>query len=185
MAEDELNKRSLLRQALAGGLNSWQRPEAFDLGARMREQDRMRERGDQTRNRGIRNNNWLNIRYNPANNWVGQTGEDAAGFVVFRTPEHSIRAADIILKNYKKKHGIDTVYDAISRFSPPKDNNPTSSYARHVASAIGVNPFEEINLGDPNVRESLIKSMLSFETPQAESLYTRALMDQARSLGNR
>ncbi len=35
--------------------------------------------------RGIRNNNPLNIKWNAANNWNGQTGSDSGGFCIFNT----------------------------------------------------------------------------------------------------
>ena len=70
-------------------------------------------------NLGVRNNNWLNIRYNPANDWVGQTGGDDNNYAKFDDPVSGLRAADIVLKNYGSKHGIDNLNDAIYRFAPP------------------------------------------------------------------
>ena len=37
-------------------------------------------------NLGVRNNNWLNIRYNPSNDWVGQTGGDGNNYAKFDDP---------------------------------------------------------------------------------------------------
>ncbi len=41
---------------------------------------------------GIANNNPTNLRPLPSGQWIGQTGVKA-GFCVFDTPEHGIRAA--------------------------------------------------------------------------------------------
>ena len=131
-------------------------------------------------NLGIRNNNWLNIRHNDANDWVGQTGSDDSGFAQFDDPVSGLRAADKVLTNYGEKHGISTVADAINRFAPPADDNPTEAYAEFVSDKLGVGPDEEIDLSNPAVREQMISAMVRFETPQASDLYSPQLMDEAR-----
>ena len=60
-------------------------------------------------NLGVRNNNWLNIRYNPNNDWVGQTGGDKNNYAQFEDPIYGLRAADRVLENYGKKHGINNL----------------------------------------------------------------------------
>ena len=82
--------------------------------------------------KGDQNNNWLNIRYNPANNWLGQTGASEDGFVQFKTPLYSLRASDRILKNYKTKHGINTLQGIVPRWAPASDDNPTENYVNFV-----------------------------------------------------
>ena len=131
-------------------------------------------------NLGVRNNNWLNIRHNPANDWVGQTGGDANNYAKFDDPVNGLRAADIVLKNYGAKHGIDNLNDAISRFAPPEDNNPTSGYAQFVADKMGISPDDKIDLEDPATREKMIAAMVQFETPDATSMYSPNLLAQAR-----
>jgi hypothetical protein len=131
-------------------------------------------------NLGVRNNNWLNIRYNPANDWVGQTGGDDNNYAKFDDPVSGLRAADIVLKNYGSKHGIDNLNDAIYRFAPPEDNNPTPAYAKFVADKMGINPDDKIDLADPDTREKMIAAMVQFETPDAASMYSPTLLTQAR-----
>ena len=133
-------------------------------------------------NLGVRNNNWLNIRYNPSNDWVGQTGGDANNYAIFDDPVSGLRAADIVLKNYGAKHGIDNLNEAIYRFAPPEDNNPTPVYAKFVADKMGINPDDKIDLADPNIREKMIAAMVQFESPDATSLYSPTLMAQARGV---
>ena len=133
-------------------------------------------------NLGVRNNNWLNIRYNPENDWVGQTGGDANGYTQFTAPVYGLRAADRVLQNYGEKHGIETLNQAIFRFAPPSDNNPTSGYTRFVADQLGISPNDKINLSDPNTRGKMIEAMVKFETPDAVGLYNPSLLEEARSI---
>ena len=133
-------------------------------------------------NLGVRNNNWLNIRYNPANDWVGQTGGDGNNYAQFDDPVNGLRAADIVLRNYGAKHGIDNLNDAIFRFAPPADNNPTSAYAKFVADKMGISPADKIDLADPATREKMIAAMVRFETPDAADMYSPALLDTARGV---
>ena len=95
-------------------------------------------------------------------------------------PVSGLRAADIVLKNYGAKHGIDNLNEAIYRFAPPEDNNPTPVYAKFVADKMGINPDDKIDLADPNIREKMIAAMVQFESPDATSLYSPTLMAQAR-----
>ena len=131
--------------------------------------------------RGIRNNNWLNVKYNENNQWLGQFGQDGE-FIQFQTPLHGLRAADRILENYGVTHGIDSIEGVINRFAPPSDNNPTEVYVNKVSQLTGFGSQAPIDLGDPDVRESLISAMVQVETPDATEKYSKDLMRQARSL---
>ena len=132
--------------------------------------------------KGYVNNNWLNVRYNPNNNWLGQTGDDGENYAQFETPEYGLRAADIVLKNYGQRHGIKTIESAINRFAPPSDNNPTDNYINFVAQKTGFARDAQIDLQDPGVRESLLAAMIQFETPDAYKDYSSNLLQQARIL---
>lgn len=101
--------------------------------------------------RGIRNNNWLNIKYNQANAWNGQTGKDDKGFSVFSDPVYSIRAGFKLLKNYRSK-GIKTLEQMISRFAPATENK-TANYISFVASKAGIDPTK------PMTDEDILKAM--------------------------
>ena len=131
---------------------------------------------------GIRNNNWLNVRYSPNNNWLGQTGSDSSDYAQFENPVYGIRAADKVLENYKNIHGINTVADAISRYAPPSDDNPTDNYINYVSNKIGVAPDDSIDLSNPNTRASLMQAMVGFETPDAFSQFTPELLAEARGI---
>ena len=131
---------------------------------------------------GIRNNNWLNVRYNPNNPWVGQTGGDDSNYAEFENPVYGIRAADKVLANYQKIHGIDNVADTINRYAPPSDNNPTQGYVNYVSDKMGVKPNEHIDLSDPDVRARMMRAMVGFETPDAASQFSDELLAEARSI---
>lgn len=131
---------------------------------------------------GYRNNNWLNVRYNDANKWLGQVGPDANNYAQFESPLHGLRAADRVLENYGVKHGLDTIQDVVNRFAPPDDNNPTENYINFVSRKTGIAADSKIDLQDPGIRESLIAAMIQFETPDAFKEYSSDLLQQARTL---
>ena len=73
--------------------------------------------------RGIKNNNPGNIRHGA--NWQGlnPNGRDIdPAFCVFNTPVAGIRALAKVLVNYKKIHGLKTVWEFISRYAPSNEN---------------------------------------------------------------
>ena len=76
----------------------------------------------------IARNNIFNIRANGAK-WVGQTGANK-GFAEFDTQEHAIRAWLVLMRTYRRKHGLTTIRDIINRFAPPTENN-TEKYVRY------------------------------------------------------
>ena len=113
---------------------------------------------------GVRLNNPLNIRHNAANNWDGQIGSDG-GFSQFESVGHGYRAADKLLDNYGKLHGISTLAGAIDRWAPPNEND-TAKYIEDVASWTGLDPNAQLDLNDPTVRRSLLSAMTRKETGQ-------------------
>lgn len=75
------------------------------------------------------NNNPLNIRFNPTNNWQGQLTENK-GFCVFKNKAYGFRAGYRILCTYIR-NGIDTLESIIERWAPPSENN-TEKYIQFV-----------------------------------------------------
>ncbi|MEB1611440.1 structural protein P5 [Xanthomonas arboricola] len=102
--------------------------------------------------RGVRNNNPGNI----DRTGVAWQGEDRiaaarareARFAVFDTPEYGFRALVKTLLTYQRKHGLRTVRDIINRWAPPVEND-SGAYARQVATALGVDVDQRINLEAP------------------------------------
>ena len=121
--------------------------------------------------RGIRNNNPGNIEYSPNTNWLGLDSKNPSDgrFCRFKSPEYGIRALTRILKNYTKRDGtagigltgIDTVYEIIHRWAPPSENN-TDAYVKSVASALGVDAKQHIELTE-DVLLRLVKAIILHE----------------------
>lgn len=95
--------------------------------------------------RGIRNNNPLNIRYNPRNNWVGQTGSDGQ-FCKFSAPKYGIRAAVKILQRYAGNDGKTSVFEIINKWAPRADGNNTEKYIEAVCNSMNIKPTDTINV---------------------------------------
>lgn len=103
--------------------------------------------------RGIRNNNPLNIRYNPRNNWVGQTGNDGQ-FCKFSAPKYGIRAAVRVLKKYAGTDGKTTVFEIINKWAPRADGNNTEKYIEAVCNAMAIKPTDTI---DVHQRDTVVR----------------------------
>ena len=115
---------------------------------------------------GVRNNNPLNVRDSDANEWLGQVGA-YEGYATYENDLYGLRAADIVLAKYKTKHNINTIEGTISRWAPTSEN-PTASYIKAVSKRLGMEPNQEIDLGNPEFREQLILAMQKTETPDAK-----------------
>lgn len=125
--------------------------------------------------RGIRNKNYLNIKWSAANDWLGQTGKDDRGFSVFSDPKYSIRAGFKILRSYAKR-GVVTLRDVISTFAPPQDNNDTENYIRFVSKKTGLAPDEHVNEAMmPWVIQAMIKMEVGENVPIEKVLEGKAL----------
>jgi len=109
--------------------------------------------------RGIRNNNPLNIRYNPANDWQGQTGSDGE-YAIFSSSEYGIRAAAKLLNNYVTRYGLRSVSEIINRWAPTIENN-TGAYVQAVANKLNVQPNEPLLW--PTSVNKLIDAMIHHE----------------------
>ncbi|WP_120513127.1 virion protein [Photobacterium salinisoli] len=106
--------------------------------------------------RGIRNNNPLNIEYNKANDWKGQTGSDGR-FAIFSNPAYGFRAGARVLRSYQRR-GIVRLNDIISTFAPANENN-TALYIEHVSQWTGFAPDSLIDVYDVNQVTRLLRAM--------------------------
>ena len=113
------------------------------------------------KNRGLRNNNPLNIRKSN-DKFVGeiQPSGDAA-FKQFESTKYGYRAAFIILNSYIK-NGNNTIEKIVSRWAPASDNNNTSSYIEHVEQRSGINRTKTIETENEKIR--IIQAMTQSET---------------------
>ena len=103
--------------------------------------------------RGIRNNNPLNIRYNPRNNWVGQTGCDGQ-FCIFMSPKYGVRAACKLLQRYAGKDGKTTVSEVINKWAPRTDGNDTEKYIATVCKEMKIRATDTI---DVHQRDTVVR----------------------------
>jgi len=110
---------------------------------------------------GIRNNNPGNIRFNVANNWIGQTGEES-GYAKFSDVAHGVRAAGKLLRNYQDRYGLDTISALIQRWAPQSEN-PTAEYIANIARWMGARADLPINLGHDAALESMLAGIFRQE----------------------
>lgn len=115
--------------------------------------------------RGIRNRNPGNIKFSTGNNWLGQMGKDAGGFVVFDTPAHGLRAMARLIKVYITKYGLNTI-GAITRKWSPDINGLSGAYAAAVASYSGVAPTKIILPNDNATIAAIMRGMVAVENGQ-------------------
>lgn len=87
----------------------------------------------------VLNNNPLNIRYNPMNDWIGQTG-DRRGFCTFSELAFGCRAALKLLRSYVSR-GYDTIPEIISRWAPASENN-TKAYIGYVVDRFAFDLYD-------------------------------------------
>lgn len=116
-----------------------------------------------TEARGWRNNNPLNIEYNPSNRWRGQVGSDGR-FAIFSSREYGYRAALVILRNYQRRYGLTTLKEMIWRWCPPSERgNDTIRYIGTV-SVRGHLPVDKpLDLGNKSVVVRLLEAMTFVE----------------------
>lgn len=111
--------------------------------------------------RGIRNRNPGNIRGSAAK-WQGQAGEDKDGFCIFATEELGIRALARLLLTYQFRYKLNTVESIIRRWAPPNENN-TTAYRDAVARALGVTPWQKLDLMNRATMAALVRAIIKHE----------------------
>lgn len=95
--------------------------------------------------RGYRNNNPLNIRINPNNNWLGKVANNTDGvFEQFVSMEYGYRAALKLIQNYITKNNLQTVAEIIGKFAPENEND-TAGYISRVCNSTGWLPTKVID----------------------------------------
>ena len=118
--------------------------------------------------RGVRNNNPGNIDYRPSDPWQGladppiEQGVAKPRFARFETPAYGIRALARTLITYQDKHGIDTVRGIINRWAPPVEND-TGAYVRAVATHVGVDPDQHIDVHQFGTMHPLVEAIIHHE----------------------
>lgn len=122
---------------------------------------------------GIRNNNPLNIRYNPANKWIGQ-GEPNGGFCTFDTPVDGIRAAAVLIQNHYDKRGAASIRALVSIWAPAQEND-VGSYVESVCQRSGLTADEALDFHNYEHMRPVIEAMIWHEN--GSQPYTAAQID--------
>lgn len=124
--------------------------------------------------RGVRNHNPGNLRRSK-DPWQGLAATQGdREFFTFKGPAWGIRALAKTLITYQDKYGLRTVRTIINRWAPPKgDRNgaapggeyrqDTSSYVRHVAEQMGVDPDDRLDLHDYDDLYPLVVAIIAHE----------------------
>lgn len=121
-------------------------------------------------NRGIRNNNPLNIRIS-SNAWTGKvTPSKDKAFETFSDSKYGFRAAAKLIRNYQNLYGLNTLSGIIHRWAPASDNNDTDNYIQFVSSKLGVNRNAPLNLYDDAFMARLVHTMSIMEVGRYYSL---------------
>lgn len=105
--------------------------------------------------RGIRNNNPMNVR-RTGDRWLGMRAvQTDPAYVEFERPEYGLRAGGIVLLNYQRRYGLNTLAPVvvngqrregiISRYAPEHEN-PTDAYIANLAARLKVRPDEPIDV---------------------------------------
>lgn len=119
--------------------------------------------------RGVRNNNWFNIRGSKKYTWNGESGRDDKDFVVFDNAESGVRAARKNLDNYFKA-GQNTIDKIIRKWSPVADPgnsaNGVSNYVDFVAKTAGIDKNTIIDPNDDELMSKILYGMAIFENGQ-------------------
>lgn len=113
--------------------------------------------------RGIRNNNPGNIRW--GDDWKGLVPEGQRtdkAFCQFIKPEYGVRAMIVILRNYQRRHGLNTIRSIINRWAPTNENN-TQAYIDSVAKATGTTPDQKVDTGDSRFMMKLLQAIIRYE----------------------
>ena len=105
------------------------------------------------------------------NYWKGQVGIDRHGHAVFSSPEWSLRAGAIVLRNYARRYGLNTIEGIVKRFSTCNHEE----YIRFLCRRMGLKPDESFDV--VKRMPELLPAMVKFETGRAVAPEHVAILD--------
>ena len=117
--------------------------------------------------------NYVNVKTpnGRADYWKGQVGIDRHGHAIFRSPEWSLRAGAIVLRNYARRYKLNTVEGIVKRFS----TNNHAEYIGFLCRKLGVKPDEPFDV--VKRMPELLPAMVRFETGRAVAPEHVAILD--------
>lgn len=114
--------------------------------------------------KGIRYNNYLNVRYSDDNDWVGEVGYNPdKEYEQFESPEYGVRAATKLIKTHYNRVN-NTLTKLINVWAPPNENH-TNNYIKYLSKKLNIDPNTQLNI-DNNSLVNLINEMTYFENGQ-------------------
>lgn len=122
--------------------------------------------------RGLRNNNPLNIRHNPANQWQGAADEQRdPQFVQFTSMVWGLRAGIVIIRNWlmaaARKNESLTMGRIISKWAPASDGNNVPAYISKVHRLSGIAQHDIVCHSDRSQIVNLVWAMAFVECGRA------------------
>lgn len=132
-------------------------------------------------NRGIRNNNPMNLKWAQSQGVPSDTpGNPGAGFGVYPSVEAGVSSGLRQFLTYQDRYGARTIRQMIERWAPRSDGNDTESYIQRVARHMGMSPDDVPNLRDPQVAQRWVEAISREEVGRAPSRdQTRRGVDRA------
>ena len=123
--------------------------------------------------RGVRNNNFGNVKYRAENKWRGKvpySENTDKVFEQFKTPEYGARAQMILIRN-KFNSGLNTIDKIISEYAPPVDlqlgvKNNTAEYINYVSDFLDYDSDQNIDLNDGDMLKNMAYAMGLFENSE-------------------
>jgi hypothetical protein len=115
--------------------------------------------------------NYCNVKAPRDDYWQGQVGRDKHGHAIFKSPEWSLRAGAIVLKNYSRRHGLNTIQGIVKRFSTCNHEE----YISFLCRRLGLKPDEPFNV--MRRMPELLPAMVRFETGRAVAPEHVAILD--------
>ena len=94
--------------------------------------------------RGLENRNPGNIRHSSSRYRGAVRPSRDPAFKEFESIEWGYRAIFVTLNTYRRKYGLRTIREMITRWAPPIENH-TEAYIRAVSNRTGFSPDEEID----------------------------------------
>lgn len=113
--------------------------------------------------RGLRNNNPLNICKSIGTPWQGEIVPSAdSRFAQFKSMAYGYRAAFKLLYNYQHTYGCKRLEDFIKRWAPPSENN-TRAYIAVVANRSGLSDVSTIDTNNGDQMRKIVSAMSYME----------------------
>ena len=111
--------------------------------------------------RGLRNCNPGNIRLS-GTKYKGETPSADPAFKCFENMTWGYRAMFVLLHTYRRRYGLSTIRQMISRYAPPSENF-TQGYIDFVARQAGIGPDEPVDTLEGDVMRRIVAAMSKIE----------------------